>query len=396
MSFQFDHWEIDESILPPPKGLGRNKERAPSITSTKPPKRSINFATTCSVVLIPSRKEYLNAGIDLWFNRYDQALAQKQVADEVKGVLYDHPSLSIMTAMTYLYQPRNPDECCAARPKEICDAKERLNVLILHPDPDAYQQAARTLKKELFAYSRWVLSTKHVPSQEAAIRLISTSTSMASRFDVILIHETLVLGDEADLMALMDCIRICYDESALVGLLVSDRSAGLSISPSGPSSGSRKRLDSAEADAIALNADVMVAEAALSTASSPIRSDEEPPAPGAAEGEAEGWLLSGTGLDEQRGRGGSFCATAAKDPTDVLLHSKAREFNVDFLWREPLSDSIVHMLPLLLVDQQQASRESKNGYFRKTRSPPHMSSPQAPGKRLSPQHQLQPPSPPKT
>jgi hypothetical protein len=55
MSFQFDHWEIyDPSTLQSP----RKKKR-------------VQYAEVCSVVLIPCRREYIEAGIDLWYHSED-------------------------------------------------------------------------------------------------------------------------------------------------------------------------------------------------------------------------------------------------------------------------------------------------------------------------------------
>lgn len=55
MSFQFDHWEIyDPSTLQSP----RKKKR-------------VQYAEVCSVVLIPCRREYVEAGIDLWYHSED-------------------------------------------------------------------------------------------------------------------------------------------------------------------------------------------------------------------------------------------------------------------------------------------------------------------------------------
>ena len=84
MKFTFDHWELDteEEAEEEEEEIEKERERKEEHGSTGnlmaewfsidshhgfvPRARKIRFAQTCAVILIPSRREYLNAGLCLW------------------------------------------------------------------------------------------------------------------------------------------------------------------------------------------------------------------------------------------------------------------------------------------------------------------------------------------
>lgn len=72
--------------------------------------RKVQYNNVCSVILIPSRQEYYDAGLgmDLWISRQDLMYSQRCVMDEVTQVMDYNPALTIELAMAFLYQPR-PD-----------------------------------------------------------------------------------------------------------------------------------------------------------------------------------------------------------------------------------------------------------------------------------------------
>jgi hypothetical protein len=52
---------------------------------------SVHYYERCTVVLIPSRIEYIDAGIDLWYNQADFCIAMTQVQEEMDALSRDSP-----------------------------------------------------------------------------------------------------------------------------------------------------------------------------------------------------------------------------------------------------------------------------------------------------------------
>ncbi len=59
-----------------------------STSTTKKRKRNhcVHYRERCTVVLIPSRIEYIDAGIDLWYTRADFYIAMMQVQEEMDAL----------------------------------------------------------------------------------------------------------------------------------------------------------------------------------------------------------------------------------------------------------------------------------------------------------------------
>lgn len=133
MSFQFDHWEIDDNYL---NIIERNKSRSKSFDSTnqysnnnntnitprdspqvtptsqsskegesrtKKRQKTVKFNEKAKIILIPCRKEYDEAGIDLWYHRQDQILAQNELHQEINDMKIHHPKLSFRSILDYLF-----------------------------------------------------------------------------------------------------------------------------------------------------------------------------------------------------------------------------------------------------------------------------------------------------
>ena len=88
MSFHFDHWEINTNSI---KKVSK--------------RHHVKYATKCNVILIPSRLEYIEAGIDLWYKASDFSDNIRQVLDEVNTVVSNNPSVTEENALKFLYQP---------------------------------------------------------------------------------------------------------------------------------------------------------------------------------------------------------------------------------------------------------------------------------------------------
>mmetsp|Transcript_32461 Transcript_32461/g.44491 ORF Transcript_32461/g.44491 Transcript_32461/m.44491 type:complete len:94 (+) Transcript_32461:91-372(+) len=92
MSFEFDHWELDNQVSSEQK-ISHKKRKV------------VHYAEKCSVVLIPSRVEYFNAGIDLWYKPKDFSSALNQVQKEIGLLMSIDSSITIQKARIELFQP---------------------------------------------------------------------------------------------------------------------------------------------------------------------------------------------------------------------------------------------------------------------------------------------------
>lgn len=386
------------------RGCGNQLQREAS--NGRPP--TVRFSTRASVVLIPSRQEYFDAGIDLWFNREDQATAQAQVAEDVKGIMYDHPNLSFLNAMSYLYQPKSEDEFCSALRHQYSDSKERLNILLVHPVEDSFGELKQLFRRTLVPYNRWVISWKHALSCEDGVDIISESTDAVDSFDLILIHERIFLNEaEIEILSMMDAIHRNYRDKVVVGLIIKDRCPGVIVDL--PKSSGRRRVDSfgvifpfhcsprqdteldsdndteaetvcsdwqkAEENGLTNSTSTEVPSAIPQEAMCSVEElpegvmPEAPFSPLAANDRPRSSTSAAESIPPRQlpappdsGPPRNFLASLVKDPVDTLLHEKAAHYGLDFLWREPLKD-VVHILPYLLIEKKGRGRINSDGYL---------------------------------
>lgn len=84
---------------------------SPKLAELEAEKAKINkvartsFATTKKIILIPTHKEYLAAGLDLWRSEQDIESYKKEVWGEIKEFLKTNPNYSVKDAARALYQP---------------------------------------------------------------------------------------------------------------------------------------------------------------------------------------------------------------------------------------------------------------------------------------------------
>lgn len=321
-----------------------------------PVSHPVTFSNTCSVVLIPSRQEYFDAGIILWYGEDELAVAQREIANEIDNVLYDHPELSIDTAMSYLYQPRHADERCSTCPMPSAKYKERLHVLVVHPDTAAYQRVAQAIHQALLPMDHWALTLQHASSREAALGIIA---AVPNALDVVVLFEHLFLNCSEDkLTGLLDCIHTNNTQRVLVGLLMKNRCPCITCAPAGPTIAARRgreeiygRMSASSEETVEHDLRAISADSVDSHATVSLYEAKDQAVP-------------------------EFCIAVAKDPLDRFLHAQAEEYKLDFLWREPVGD-IVQMLPLLLADRRHPGESSKRNSLqrnslRRLSSPPKM------------------------
>ena len=205
MQYIFDHWEIEWN------GLNREKDavnngndispessskanitdwlRVDATTGFVRRTRKIRFAKSCAVILIPSRSEYLNAGINLWYDRPMLKGIQLAASREIKYLMDDNPLLTTEAAMAHLYQP-NID--VIYRNVRLWFATRRVALLVVDKDKES---ALRTIHYMVNSQKQWNWSTASAGSAEEAIQLIKkgdflffTNTSYLS---LLLHHDTL-------------------------------------------------------------------------------------------------------------------------------------------------------------------------------------------------------------
>lgn len=219
-------------------------------------KKKQQYSANCSVVLIPSRQEYIEAGINLWTSKHDQVIAQSEVATEVKQILDYNPRLSFQMAMKFLYQPSildfeddqmstedanssSPGKTCSSRTslssfsspslseRYFSDSKERLNILLVHRSTSAMEDIRNDIRQALVPYQRWVISFKYAESEVEAMEMLFKSNNVVSKLDVVLVHECILDAledhdDAIDVKTLVTDMRAACDSNTLIGLLLDE------------------------------------------------------------------------------------------------------------------------------------------------------------------------------
>jgi hypothetical protein len=192
--------------------------------------KKVKYANTCAVILIPSRKEYQEAGIDLWYNRKDHASAENQVAAELKKVMDFNPSLSLSLAMKFLYQPRMDYKNAIYNYSTVQDF---LNILIIDENQRNSMDNANLISQFLIGYNRWIISYTFSDSIESALQALhhikttnsttSTSNNNNNTNAIIKSNSNVILIDEkiSDFNQFKQ-LRSVYGSSLLLGMLISN------------------------------------------------------------------------------------------------------------------------------------------------------------------------------
>ena len=83
MSYSFDPWVLDALEAP--------VDRSRSSSSAAEKCKKVIFSKTCNVILIPTRQEYFDASIDLWYTRESFERSKVQASAEIKQVCVESP-----------------------------------------------------------------------------------------------------------------------------------------------------------------------------------------------------------------------------------------------------------------------------------------------------------------
>lgn len=226
MNFCFDHWELEETFtykepqirIPSCSSSGSGSSSSSSSSSNS--SKKVKYAKTCAVILIPSREEYFDAGINLWYDRKDLKLSQYQASIELKHLMEENPVLTMEAAMTYLYQPKieifyeNMDCWFHGR---------NLNLLVVDRNTE---NANDTINDVISSQKNWKWSSCVAPSGESALQMIKNG---AKSFDIVLIDESVGGKGSFSFSALVTIFRSVFGDSVFIGCTMSDPFDGINV-----------------------------------------------------------------------------------------------------------------------------------------------------------------------
>ena len=180
-------------------------------------KDHVKYSRSCSVILIPSRQEYRDAGINLWWSRSDQMTAQTQVKTELKTLLDFNPILSIRAGMKYLYQPKTSDRISSPTASVSATAKEPFTVIIIDSDMDSNSRTYDSVLKGLRNQEKLEVDCKAIYSAEVALQTVKDHPYV----DVVLIDESACCGQGFDICRLKTMLKEFNKKpSTLYGVLI--------------------------------------------------------------------------------------------------------------------------------------------------------------------------------
>ena len=217
MNFCFDHWELEDTTSREPQLKQPSVQTSSSSSSSS---KKVKYAKTCAVILIPSREEYFDAGINLWYDRKDLKLSQYQASIELKHLMEENPVLTMEAAMTYLYQPKME----IFYEKKNCWFHGRnLNLLVVDRN---IQNANDTIDDVISSQNTWKWSSCVAPSGESALQMIKNG---AKSFDIVLIDESVGGKGSFSFSALVTIFRSVFGDSVFIGCTMNDPFEGNAI-----------------------------------------------------------------------------------------------------------------------------------------------------------------------
>lgn len=202
-------------------------------------RQKVSFNDNKKVVLIPSRQEYIEAGIDLWYTSLEQRQEQYNVSQEIKEIMYMNPFLSAVDALTFLYQPSlmfnifteererleleehesnskdlnnnyydNLKNSSPNSSKEIknpvtfefekfnvnlqSDCKEKLNILIADCYADSCSDLKEKISKSLALYDKWVININQAECIDTIYEALKIYNNAINNLDVIVINSNII------------------------------------------------------------------------------------------------------------------------------------------------------------------------------------------------------------
>mmetsp|Transcript_15040 Transcript_15040/g.25018 ORF Transcript_15040/g.25018 Transcript_15040/m.25018 type:complete len:259 (+) Transcript_15040:201-977(+) len=201
MSFQFDHWEIDDR--------SQSKKNGPF--------KKVKYAKTCSIVLIPSKEEYVEAGIDLWYDQHDQAFAQSQLVADIQELMASYPILTMELAIAYLCQPQI--EYSSALGKLLSSMRSNLDIIVVDKNANSFESVKQQLSDTFDGFPHWTPIFSNFKSGDEALAALGQSKrSTNSNTTVVLLDYNIYDRSDNSFLSVISVLRTVYGKTLLIGL----------------------------------------------------------------------------------------------------------------------------------------------------------------------------------
>ena len=280
----------------------------------------VHFSKTCNVILVPSKEEYVEAGISLWHDRQAQEAACQEVGSEVKHLKEWIPSLSVVTAMNYLYQPEVQSNF---RIKNMIShlPPSSIKLLFVDTNVDRAVVSRNKVSRALAVVPQWTLCCNLLTSTEALMKHVTLSVNSSENcFDVVLLDESVVRLPVEQIPA-FDYSRCGYNP------LKNDRRSVERFSEEAYLEKIVLLLRTAYGSNVLLGLQLLASCSSFAASTSGV-------------GDAGG------NLGSSRSYGGS--SGNSSEARQSRLLATARRMGVDFMWTEKNIDDLAPVLTLLL------------------------------------------------
>lgn len=164
-------------------------------------------------------REYIEAGIDLWYSKGDQTSAQLQMAADVNNLIHYNPSLSIEQAMDFLLQPRI-DYLSSFTTLNPSTTQDNLSLMIIDKDKSSFDDSSKSILQSLRECNRFSITCTHAMSAEQSLKIISNSSDgVINKIDIIILDSNLYENRDINYLSLLRMFRSVYGETILIGVL---------------------------------------------------------------------------------------------------------------------------------------------------------------------------------
>jgi hypothetical protein len=180
--------------------------------------RHVRFSNQSKVILIPSRNEYQEAGISLWFDQDSLYSFQEDLFIEIDQMKLCYPRLSYRMILNYLFYfhpdlfPSPSTEISVALSSSsskkqlprIIPRNRNITILVIDADRQAAQTLSNRLKENMQANDQYQVTIKYLHDLKMAMKLLKQCVDMKVRkkikiksdFDIIIIDSRTALEEE--------------------------------------------------------------------------------------------------------------------------------------------------------------------------------------------------------
>jgi hypothetical protein len=261
--------------------ISQKDDDSSEMSMTDPKSRHVHFDNQSKVILIPSRSEYREADISLWFDQDALYTFQEELFIEIDQMKLCYPRLSYRMILNYLFYFHpdlfpSPDISVALSPSgskreqpRIIPRNRNITILVIDSDRQSAQAISNKIKDIMQANHQYQVTTKYLHDLKMAMKLLKQCVDMKvkkkikikSDFDIIIIdaktaseeecipfssratkdskksetasvERSLNEVDESDasppessfafssLVSYVDCVSKLYDNDVMVGILL--------------------------------------------------------------------------------------------------------------------------------------------------------------------------------